>query len=263
MRYIVGIILFLFLFSSCGVETKRLEHFSVHGIDVSHYQSKIDWDEVVKEDVAFSFIKATEGIELQDSTFGYNWTEIKRVGMKRGAYHFFRPSVSAHTQARNFISQVDLSSGDLPPVLDIEVIDGVSTKLMINRMKIWLEIIENHYNIRPIIYTNLNFYNKHIAGNFKSYPIWIARYNYEAPSLKCGTDWDFWQYGNRGKLAGIKGDVDFNVFRGTYKELSEMTVPDDTALSDLVIDDYSLYSASFFTPDIPNSKGWVYDLEKK
>lgn len=263
MRYATGIIFIFFLFSSCHLETKRLEHFEVHGIDVSHYQAKINWDEVVGEDVAFSFVKATEGKELQDSTYNYNWSEIKRVGMKRGAYHFFRPSISAEAQAKNFISLVDLNSGDLPPVLDVEVLDGISQKVMINRLKTWLNIVENHYNIRPIIYTNLNFYNKHIAGNFKRYPVWVARYNYEAPSLKCGTNWDFWQYGNRGQLAGIEGDVDFNVFRGTYEELSEMTIPEGTAWSDMTIDDYSLYTASFFTLDQFNHKEGIYDLEKK
>jgi len=209
----------------------------MHGIDVSHYQSKIDWNKVVGEDIDFSFVKASEGEELQDSTFMYNWSEINRVGMKRGAYHFFRPSASSILQALNFTAVVDLKPGDLPPVLDIEVIDGVSTKLMVNRAEIWLDIIEKHYKIRPIIYTNLKFYNKHIADNFKGYPIWIARYNYEAPTLKYGTDWQFWQYGNRGQLEGIEGDVDFNVFNGTYEALSEMTVPEETDLSDVVIGD--------------------------
>lgn len=255
MRYLVGTLLFLFLFISCHLETKRLEHFQVHGIDVSHYQSKINWDEIANQDVAFSFVKATEGKELEDSTFIYNWSELKRVGMKRGAYHFFRPTISPQAQAQNFTSMVHLESGDLPPVLDIEVIDGVSSKLMISRMKIWLEIIENHYKIRPIIYTNLNFYNKYIANNFKGYPIWIARYNYEAPALKCGTDWDFWQYGNRGQLVGIEGDVDFNVFRGSYEELTELTIPEGTALSDLLIDEHLFY----YGPNNLNSKAWMYD----
>ena len=231
MRNGLVIIAVLFLFYSCHLETKRLEHFQVHGIDVSHYQSTINWDLVADQDISFSFVKASEGESLKDSLFSYNWSEIKRVGIRRGAYHFFRPTISAYRQARNFTDAVHLDTGDLPPVLDIEVLDGVSQPLLHKRLKTWLDLVEKHYKVRPIIYTNLNFYNKHIATHFDSYPIWIARYNYKAPTLGDGTQWRFWQYGNRGQLAGIEGDVDFNVFEGTYEELSEMCIGESTALS--------------------------------
>jgi len=202
-----------------------MPHFEVHGIDVSHYQSRINWDTVAAQKIAFAFVKATEGADHQDSLFNSNWSEIKRVGMRRGAYHFFRPRSSVLHQAQNFMDKVQLEAGDLPPVLDVEVADGASDELVIKRIKTWIEIIEHHYKIRPIIYTNLKFYSRYINNNFNKYPIWIARYNTRTPNLGKNRDWKFWQYGDHGKLNGIDGFVDFNVFHGSLLELESLCLP--------------------------------------
>lgn len=203
-----------------------MPHYAVHGIDVSHYQARIDWDTIATQNVDFAFVKASEGETITDSLFCNNWDAIKRVGMKRGAYHFFRPTVSPLNQAHNFISQVRLGPGDLPPVLDIEVVDGVDKQTLHENLRAWLVIIEDYYRIRPIIYTNLKFYQKYIDEYFDEYPVWIARYNTKKPYLGNDRNWLFWQYGNRGKLAGIKGFVDFNVFKGTLLDLHNLCIPE-------------------------------------
>ena len=230
MRYITAILVVSLIFS-CNPVTERLSHYSVHGIDVSHYQSRIDWDTIVSQDVSFAFVKATEGEELCDSLFCNNWTDIKRVGIKRGAYHFFRPTISVYRQAQNFINNVSLEEGDLPPVLDVEVADGVSDQEVRENIKTWLEIVESHYQVRPIIYTNLKFFNRYINHHFDGYPFWIARYNTEKPELENGQKWHFWQYGNRGLLKGIDGFVDFNVFNGTLLELESICLSNDPLYS--------------------------------
>ncbi len=222
MRLSLFISFFLIL-TSCNQTTERMTGFEIHGIDVSRYQSDIDWEIVADQGIAFAFVKASEGETISDNFFCKNWKEMKGAGIRRGAYHFFRPKTSVLTQAQNFMDNVILEKGDLPPVLDIEVLDGVSPEDLVLRVKTWLEIIEMQYQIRPIIYTNLKFYNNHLADSFPEYPVWIARYNkYFEPLLTNGVDWKFWQYGNRGRLEGINGDVDFNVFRGTIEELDEM-----------------------------------------
>lgn len=222
MRLLLYISITIVLFS-CDKTTYRLQDFEVHGIDVSRYQSYINWEKVLNQDIHFAFAKATEGVSHRDSTFLRNWLEMKRVGMKRGAYHFFRPSISAELQAQNFINFVEMEMGDLPPVLDVEVVNGVSKSEMLNGIRTWLFQVEINYNIKPIIYTNQDFYNKYISGNFEDYPIWIARYSsWRKPNLKANQEWDFWQYGNRGRLDGIEGNVDFNVFKGNYDELEDL-----------------------------------------
>jgi lysozyme len=208
-----------------------MDGFAVHGIDVSHYQSYINWDTVAAQDITFAFVKATEGEMLQDTMFCENWDAMKNAGIKRGAYHFYRPSISPVVQAQNYIELVQKEYGDLPPVLDIEVTGDIPILQLIANLQIWLYLIEIQYNIKPIIYTNINFYNRYLAGHFDNYPLWIARYNDREPSLACGSPWHFWQYGNRGRIKGIHGNVDFNVFYGSTYQLEEICLTPKTVLS--------------------------------
>ena len=127
-----------------------------------------------------------------------------------------------------------MKNGDLPPVLDIEVTDGASATELINGIQVWLDIVEQKTGITPIIYTNQKFFNQYLANHFSDHLIWIARYNsLFDPHLAKERTWDFWQYGNRGRLDGIKGDVDFNVFNGTFFELKEMCYGERMVLSSL------------------------------
>lgn len=231
MRLLLSI-LFLFLLFSCNNTTTRLDTFDVHGIDISRYQSIINWEKIWEQDIHFAFAKATEGKEHKDTTFQRNWLEMKRVGIKRGAYHFFRPTISATVQAQNFIKFVDIEGGDLPPVLDVEVTDGVSKTELLDGIRAWLFQVEINYDIKPIIYTNQDFFNEYIAGHFEDYPIWIARYSsWRKPRLDSNQKWHFWQYGNKGKLEGIEGNVDFNVFKGSLNELEELCLPQSMVIS--------------------------------
>jgi lysozyme len=227
------LLLFLFLLSwtACEKNTARLDEYEVHGIDVSRYQGVVNWSEAAKAPIDFVFVKATEGASLQDSFFRYNWEQIQLEGLKRGAYHFFRPLVPVEEQVRNFTSTVDLKEGDLAPVLDVELTEGVSQAYLIQAVRTWLELVEQHYNIRPIVYTNAKFYHRYLHDYLDGYPLWIARYHHSEPPLPPGRQWTFWQYGDRGSLPGIVGDVDFNVFRGTRPELELYCVPPRYLLS--------------------------------
>lgn len=236
MRLLSLLIALLILFAGCQPETRRIDGYEVHGIDVSHYQSHIDWDRVAAQEVDFVFIKATEGASLADTLFCRNWESIRQTPMKRGAYHFFRPTVRAADQVRNFAEVVNLMAGDLPPVLDVEVLDGVAPAILLEGVKTWLLRIEEAYGIRPIIYTNQKFYHRFLAGHFPAYPLWIARYHSVPPMLRNGEEWVFWQYGNRGQLPGIDGPVDFNVFRGRLADLNTLCVVPLRPLSDLGTD---------------------------
>ncbi len=222
MRYFLTILLLSTLLLSCSDKTERKSGFDVHGIDVSHYQSYINWDSVADQDIQFSFMKATEGETMNDTLFCHNWQEARRVGIKRGAYHFFRPTVDPFKQVENFVNWVEMDYGDLPPVLDVEVDDGVSKVSIINAVKTWLFLVEIKYHVRPILYSNLKFYHKYLAGHFDDYPIWIARYSFWEPNIYSEKSWTFWQYGNRGRVKGIQGDVDLNVFSGSLPELEEL-----------------------------------------
>ena len=194
------------------------ENFMIHGIDVSKYQQTITWD-LVKEmkvkdvQLRFVFIKATEGIENTDPQFKRNWKKSKQAGMIRGAYHFFLATKDGRMQAENFIGTVELEAGDLPPVVDIEQTYGVNAIVFKKELKEWLDIIENHYKIKPIIYTSVDFYSRWLGKEFNNYPLWAAHYfQYNAPRID--RNWDFWQHSEEGRVNGIVSKVDFNVFNG-------------------------------------------------
>lgn len=231
LKSLLPFIAVLFFLVACQGDTVRRVDFAIQGIDVSRYQLKINWEQVAQQDIHFAFVKATEGSTHLDTLFEDNWSAIRDAGLRRGAYHFFRPNTDPLAQAQHFIDQVELLSGDLPPVLDIEVLDDSHPALLIVSLKIWLDRIYEYYGVRPILYTNLKFYNKHLAGHFDEYPLWIARYSEEEPVLACGREWQFWQYGNRGKIAGINGYVDFNVFAGDWMELDQLSFGQHTVLS--------------------------------
>jgi len=216
---------------SCSQDTERRDDYAIQGIDVSRYQSVVDWDKIAAQEVHFAFIKATEGATHTDSLFERNWKQIRAAGIRRGAYHFFRPRTPAVDQANHFVAAVRLENGDLPPVLDIEVLDGINPRTLVPALKTWLVLIRRHYGVLPILYTNLHFYNKHLAGQFADYPLWIARYGDELPVLACGRSWQFWQYGSRGTLEGIDGYVDFNVFAGDWDLFNQLSYGHFPALS--------------------------------
>ncbi len=221
-------ILFLVLlcYYSCHPPTQRMVDYEVHGIDISHYQSQIEWDSIAQQGIHFAFVKASEGEHLHDSLYCHNWKELERVGIKRGAYHFFHPSLPVERQVQNFCEQVDLAPGDLPPVLDVEVTGGMSPAMITARVHYWLTAIEAYYQVRPILYSNYNFYRRYLAEAFPDYPVWIARYSEIVPDLPTGQNWVFWQYGNRGELPGIDGHVDFNVFHGSLADLENICLPE-------------------------------------
>lgn len=203
--------------------------YSIHGIDVSRYQQAISWETVTAMKVqdirlSFAFIKATEGNSRVDPFFKRNWKKAKNAGIVRGAYHFFLPSKDGKKQAQNFIKNVTLQSGDLPPVLDIEVSNGVPAERLRKELAVWLTTLETHYGIKPIIYTNVHFYQRYLQGYFDEYPLWVAHY-LEACKPRIERDWVFWQHSEQGRVNGIRSRVDFNVFNGDSVQFRSLLVP--------------------------------------
>jgi len=213
-------------YDAFGIEIPT--NYDIHGIDVSKYQDRINWESVKQmnvEDIqiSFAFIKATEGNNNRDIYFKRNWKQCKDVMLARGAYHFFVGTKNGKSQAENFIKLVDLETGDLPPVLDVEKTHGVSGDKLRQRVKEWLITVENHYGIRPIIYTNVDFYKYYLKDEFDDYPLWVAHYlQKEKPRIY--RDWHFWQYSELGRVNGIHSKVDFNVFNGDSTEFKSLLI---------------------------------------
>lgn len=165
-------------------------------------------------------MKATDGLSYQDIFFKINWYRSKENGLKRGAYLYFHPGISGKKQALHFIKNVDLKKGDFAPVVDFEEAENLSKDVILKQLKDCLNTLKSKYKITPIIYANVNFYETYLQDGFYEYPIWIAHYNRIGnPRIKDG--WQFWQHSCKGNVNGIKGDVDFNVFNGTWQQLQQ------------------------------------------
>ena len=203
--------------------------YAIHGIDVSRYQQRISWENVKEMQVndvklGFAFIKATEGNGNVDPYFKRNWKRAKDAGIIRGAYHFFIASKDGTTQAKNFTKKVELETGDLPPVLDVEKTHRADAVTIRREVKEFLDIVEASYSVKPIIYTNVDFYDRYLKGYFDEYPLWVAHYlQPHKPRIK--RDWTFWQHSEAGRVDGIFAKVDFNVFNGDSTEFRSLLVP--------------------------------------
>jgi lysozyme len=208
-------------------KTRLPTNYSLHGIDVSHYQGNIDWEmvsdmKVGEDSISFAFIKATEGVGYFDKYFLQNWQGSKEAGLVRGAYHYFRPDIGGEEQARHFINHVYLEEGDLPPVLDIEETRDTPSPTLRAEAQKFLDILEKHYNITPIIYTSRVFYQEHLGKAFRRYPLWVAQYkNLKTPKIE-GHKWLFWQHSYEATVNGINVPVDLNVFAGEWQDLKNL-----------------------------------------
>lgn len=203
--------------------------YEIHGIDVSRYQQTISWEAVKQMNVqgiqlGFAFIKATEGVNNLDPRFKRNWKKSRQAGVIRGAYHFFIPTRDGKLQAKNFIKNVDLQTGDLPPVLDIEQAQKVKPEQLRKEIKAWLDAVEHYYSVKPIIYTYIDFYENYLQGYFDDYPLWVAHY-LQPHQPRISRDWSFWQHSEKGRVNGIASRVDFNVFNGDSVSFRSLLVP--------------------------------------
>ena len=195
--------------------------YEVHGVDVSRWQGDIDWPQLRQQGANFAFIKATDGGDHTDPMFMTNWRASKSAGLKRGAYHFFYWCRTAGEQADWFIRNVPRDPDALPPVLDVEwnhdsaCRQKLSTKLVREKMRVFIEKVERHYGKKPIIYTSPDFYEDNLQGAFTDYPFWLRSVAAHPSKVYPGRRWVFWQYSGSGLSHGVEGRIDLNTFYGS------------------------------------------------
>lgn len=214
------------------ITTFFASRYPVHGVDVSHYQGEIDWAVLSGQDIRFAYIKATEGSSHVDRQFSQNWSEAEKTDLFTGAYHFFSFDSGARTQAELFIRTAGDLSGKLAPVVDVEYYGDKRAhppdkETVVAELALLLQLLEEHYQTRPIIYTTYPFYDRYLAEGFRDYPLWI-RNVYYPPDLDGKHPWVFWQYTDREVLDGYEGDeryIDMDVFCGGEEDLRALLVP--------------------------------------
>ncbi len=203
-------------------------NYEISGIDISRHQGVINWTDLMEKGmigdkkISFVFIKATEGQSYKDPYFEKNWNKVKKLGLLRGAYHYYRPHINSALQFKNFIQTVELETGDLPPVLDVEERGNLDLDLFVKGVENTLKLLEDYYEVKPVIYASPKFYTSYlISEKLRSYPLWLAYYNTSPPS-NFMNNWIFWQYSKTGKVAGVNQNIDLNVFYGSKSDLQKL-----------------------------------------
>jgi len=189
----------------------------IHGIDLSHYQGKVFWETVGDNTkMQYVYLKATEGGDRIDDKYEQNIELAHRYGLKVGSYHFFRPKSELKKQLENFKTQCRPGDQDLIPMIDVESTGGLSTVQFCDSLMKFLEMVEEAYRQKPLIYTGRNFYNKHLLRKIDDYPLMVAMYAKDPPVLADDRDYLIWQYTAKGRINGINTYVDKSRFMGRH-----------------------------------------------
>lgn len=192
------------------------------GIDVSAYQGAIDWKRVHAAGVVFAFARVSDGLDA-DERFAVNFAAMRRAHVRRGAYQYFRASEDADAQADLAVRALRRAGGaDIPLVADVETDDGETREALQAKLRRWLARVERRTHRRPLVYTSPSL-GAILDGNFGDWPLWVAHYDVDCPSLPDGWDhWTFWQHSQTGHIDGITGNVDLDHFAGTRKDLRRL-----------------------------------------
>ena len=235
-------------------ERMRYTTERIYGIDIAKYQHgkgrravPILWDKLrithvgkhgshnvsgtADYPISFVYIKSTESTNIRNRFYLNDYTQARKHHIRAGAYHFWSMRTSGADQAKHFIRNTLFRDGDLPPVLDVEpsnaqIAQTGGAERMFREMRVWLRAVEHHTGVKPILYVNQLFVNNHLSSQpdlKRDYRVWIARYSEYKPDVRL----TYWQLCPDGRVAGIKGDVDINVFNG-YKSQFEEFIEKET-----------------------------------
>ena len=219
-------------------EKLRYTSERIYGIDISRHQHDIgrkhygiNWHQLritslgskhntegLTYPVSFVYIKSTEGTSIRNRYFLKDYMDAHKQGIHVGAYHFFSLKTSAIDQANFFLNHTLIRESDFPPVLDVEPSDAQINQIgggeeLLKRVRQWLQQVERRTGKRPILYISQMFVNKYLANADdikQKYNVWIARYGEYKPDVKLV----YWQLTPDGRVNGITGPVDINVFNG-------------------------------------------------
>lgn len=198
----------------------------VAGIDVSHWQGTVRWDEVQAAGVRFAIAKATEGADIVDEQYVANRDGADALGILFTAYHFARPDSTvddAILEADHFVDTAALRGRHLLPVLDLEDAGGLGPRKLRQWVRAWLERVHERLRVKAIIYASPSFWRDKMGNSAwfanNGYRLWIAHWHVAQPSVPAGNwgsrGWTLWQHDDCGSVAGVDGCVDLDRYKGT------------------------------------------------
>lgn len=188
---------------------------TMDGIDVSQWQGYIDFEAVARAGTELVYIKASEGIDFVDPFFHRNYANARNAGLPVGFYHYLtaRSASAAKQEAYHFVSVTEGLMGEGRMVMDIEDLDGLTEEEVNVIAYAFLTGVEEFSNQSPAIYADA--YNAAVVldARLTAWPLWIAQYGVAKPDMDnpWGT-WAGWQYTDKGRVPGIQGYTDRDIF---------------------------------------------------
>lgn len=209
---------------------EMLEKYEVRGIDVSHHNPILNWKTVAKQNIAFAYLKSTEDDSHIDRNYKLNNQLARENNVRIGAYHFYRFGLSGEAQAKHFIANTEVQSGDFIPAIDVEHSalnpfseDAAYRKKVVDELKILENHLYEHYGVHPMIYTNQDCYKLYVKDNFPENPLWMCDLHKEP---KAELNWVIWQFSHKGKIEGLSEEyLDLNYFRYSFDDLKKYLFP--------------------------------------
>ena len=205
-----------YTFSSSGVRSGTV------GIDVSKFQSAINWTKVKNAGINFVMIRCGyrgygTGVLVEDPMFASHITGAKAAGLRVGVY-FFSQAVNEAEAVEEASMAVKLANRygiNMPIAIDSEYAaggagraDGLSKSARTSVTKAFCNTVASAGHT-PMVYASKSWFSDHLnVSQFPgSYRIWVAHY-----ADKCGYSgrYDMWQYTSKGRVDGVSGNVDMN-----------------------------------------------------
>lgn len=195
------------------------------GIDISHWQGKIDFNKVITDNIDFVMIRSGYGVFQKDSMFEYNVEQCRRLNIDWGVYHYSNAlnTEQAEREAEETINLIKGYKPSYPVVFDMEDADGYKQKngvteknILVKMCKTFCDVIEKN-NYYACIYSSLSWFNYKLNDTIlDKYDKWLAQWS-DKPSYN--KSFGIWQYSNSGNVAGIDGNVDLNISYKNYPEI--------------------------------------------
>ena len=211
----------LYYFDANGVKQDNV----TFGIDVSKYQSGLDWNKIKKSGVSFVIIRigyrgyGAAGNLVKDPMFEEHFTNARNAGLKVGVYFFTQAVNEAEAQEEADGCNWALNGRmlDYPIFYDTEAstaprgtgrADGLGVE---DRTKCAIAFCERvkELGYKPGVYASTTWYRKRVDYNTlrSRYTIWNAHYGVSSSPIGC----DLWQGTEKARINGYSGELDANI----------------------------------------------------
>ena len=184
------------------------------GIDVSKWQGVIDWGKVKASGISFAILKCggSDAGFYTDSTFEYNYKEAKKNGIAVGAYYFVGKDCITYeagvADAKRMLSICNGKEFDMPLFIDVEAQDAKHKIGITDAVLGFYDTMKSAGRNAGVYASKVSGFNDRIEDNRIGHiPHWVAQYSKECTYSK---PWMIWQKSSKGRINGIKGDVDLD-----------------------------------------------------